>query len=545
MSQTSLSKQTQFKDNYIILTDEYYGEGCFGQVYSCRKIDNTDPTIYCVKIIPINQEIHNSTQQSEIEDIIKTTISELDKNSPYQINLVQIFDIFYEGYFIYIVMEKCDEDLQIEFDKMNENNEWYTEEQVLDLIQQIITGQHQLHYLKIIHSDIKPENILIKYENKGQVNERKMYKISDFGIGRLIKQLTKKNDLIRTGTPNYSAPQMFENHIATEKSDIFSLGVLFYQICHKSQLPYDCSSMQKRYQSLQNLKTNSFQAPPLPYNKGNIFNNLIQRMIVYREDERIQFQDIIHHSVMKAQGIEDTVVFNNESTSFQSEKLYDKSQYLEKRRVASILSRLKRLQRLLELFYNRFKLCNYFITQINNDENFLQLKLNLYLIAFYQLQYALALIYIRPFEMHPNTIQENDILILIDKLSEIQNTIKNFQAEDVTKYKYLENQIQEEYHKFKKQFYSFSNILHSKFINKTSFEDCQFFHKALMSKIKLQVLVSNITKLKKIMSGMLSEDLQDLLNQIIKLETLFPVSTYKSDIDLTLLFSIKIQQTNA
>ncbi|CAD8108313.1 unnamed protein product [Paramecium primaurelia] len=545
MSQTSLSKQSQFKDNYIILTDEYYGEGCFGQVYSCRKIDNTDPTIYCVKIIPINQEIHNTTQQSEIEDIIKTTISELDKNSPYQINLVQIFDIFYEGYFIYIVMEKCDEDLQIEFDKMNESNEWYTEEQVLDLIQQIITGQHQLHYQKIIHQDIKPENILIKYENKGQVNERKIYKISDYGIGRLIKEFTKKNDLIRTGTPNYSAPQMFENHIATEKSDIFSLKVLFYQICHKSQPPYDCSSMQKRYQSLQNLKTNSFQAPLLPYNKGNIFNNLIQRMIVYREDERIQFQDIIHHSVMKARGIEDTVVFNNESTSFQSEKFYDKSQYLEKRRIGSILSRLKRLQSLLELFYNRFNLCNYFITQINNDENFLQLKLNVYLIAIYQLQYALALIYIRPFEMHLNTLEENDILILIDKLSKIQNAIKNFQAEDVTKNKYLEKQIQEEYHKFKKQFYSFSNILHSKFLNKTSFEDSQYFHKALMSKIKLQVLVINITKLKKTMSGMLSKDLQDLLDQIIKLETLFPVSTYKSDIDLTLLFSINIQQTDA
>ncbi|CAD8207255.1 unnamed protein product [Paramecium pentaurelia] len=482
------------------------------------------------------------TQPSKVKlrILLKQQISELDKNSLYQINLVQIFDIFYEGYFIYIVMEKCDEDLQIEFDKMNENNEWYTEEQVLDLIQKIITGQHQLHYLKIIHQDIKPENILIKYENKGQVNERKIYKISDYGIGRLIKELTKKNDLIRTGTPNYSAPQMFENHIATEKSDIFSLGVLFYQICHKSQLPYDCSSMQKRYQSLQNLKTNSFQAPLLPYNKGNIFNNLIQRMIVYREDERIQFQDIIHHSVMKARGIEDTVVFNNESTSFQSEKFYDKSQYLEKRRVD---------QSDYKAYWSYFIIDSNFVIILSLKlimmRIFLQLKLNVYLIAIYQLQYALALIYIRPFEMHLNTLEENDILILIDKLSKIQKAIKNFQAEDVTKNKYLEKQIQEEYHKFKKQFYSFSNILHSKFLNKTSFEDSQFFHKALMSKIKLQVLVSNITKLKKTMSGMLSKDLQDLLDQIIKLETLFPVNTYKSDIDLTLLFSINIQQTDA
>ncbi|CAD8072201.1 unnamed protein product [Paramecium primaurelia] len=540
MSWTSLSNQSQFKDIYIILKDEYYGEGCFGQVYSCRKIDNTDPTIYCVKIIHIYQENQDIAQKSEIEDIIKTTISELDKNNPYQINLIQIFDIFYEGYFLYIVMEKCDEDLQIEFDQMIENNEWYTEEQVFDLIQQIITGYHSLHNYKIIHQNIKPENILVKYENKGQVNERKIYKISDFGIGRLIKELTKKNDLIRTGTSNYSAPQIFDNQIVTEKSDIYSLSILFYQICHKSQLPYDCSSIQKRYQSFQNLKTNRFQAPPLPYNKGDILNNLIERMIVYREEERIQFQDIMHHSVMKARGIEDSVLFNNESTSFQSEKLYDKSQYLKKKRETSILSRLKRLQRLLELFYNRFKLCNYFINKINNDENFQQLKLNVYLIAFYQLQYALALIYISPFEMHPNTLQENDILILIDKLREVQNAIKNFSTEDVTKYKYLEKQIQEEYHKFNKQFQLFSNILHSKFINKTSHKDFLFFQEALMSKVKMQVLQSNITKLKNTLKGMLSKELQDLLDQIIKLEILFPVSIYKNDTDITLLFSIKI-----
>lgn len=41
-------------------------------------------------------------------------------------------------------------------------------------------------------------------------------------------------------------------------------------------------------------------------------------MIVYKEEERISFSDILHHSVMKARGIEETVVFNAESINFKS-----------------------------------------------------------------------------------------------------------------------------------------------------------------------------------------------------------------------------------
>ncbi|CAD8114391.1 unnamed protein product [Paramecium sonneborni] len=527
-------KQCEFKKKYIIIHDQIYGEGCYGQIYSCKKLDNIDQNIYCVKIVPINTEdIENLDAESDLQK----TISELTKYHLVSKNLVQIIEIILDNTALYIVIEQCDYDLTIEFDLLIEEKKWYQEEEAVEIIQQLITGYQELNSLNIIHQNIKPENILIKYENKGRPNEKKVYKISDFYIAIILSKLNNRNDLIRTGSPNYSAPEVFLRDAISSKSDIYSLGMLFYQICYLSTFPYDCSTMQKRYQSLQKLKNNPLEFPPLTYNNADI-TNLLKHMIVYDENKRISFEDVIHHPIMKPKAKEDTAELRiEESTNFQSSRLFDKSSNFQKKRFDSILLRSQSLQRLLQLFYLRFKICQYLLSKINDDQNMLFLKLNIYLIARNEILYALAIIFIRPQEIHPYILSNNNQLILFDKLRELQNEIQNNQA-NFKYFKNLQDFIHVEYHQFQAQFKKFQMLIYLRqtFTN----EQELFFEQSRSRRIETTRVINNIIIFQQTQLENISNEEQQLLDQITKLETLYPVSVYQSNKDIASLFPIQI-----
>ncbi|CAD8149887.1 unnamed protein product [Paramecium pentaurelia] len=515
-----------FRKKYTIIMDEIYGEGCFGQIYSCKKIDDSDDNIYCAKVIPINVDKERS---KENEIIINNSIAKLKLNQHQQMNLVKIYDISFDSNSLYIIMERCDEDLSFEFYKLIEENSWYTEEEVYDLIQQIINGIKEMHSKKIIHQNIKPENILIKYENKGEINERKIYKITDYEIGILISKLTKKQDLIRTGSPNYTAPQVFEDDVIySEQSDIFSFGVLFYQICYQAKFPYDCSSMQSRYQSLQYLKNNPFKAPTLNYNNGEQLQNLIENMIVYNENQRISYSTLFTHAVVKRKSQEDTVIIRNESRNFRSQRLFDKSINFENKKKTQILLTLERLKLLLEQFLIKFQICQQLIQQIQDSDEFLFFKLNIYLIGNYQLLYALALIYIRPQELHPSILKYNDQLMLIEKLSEAQEGIKIYHP-NTKIYQDFYDSIQSQYHKFVYQFKEFYiNIKRRKELPN---ELEEFTQQAVSRRIELTILLQNIKNFKKTYLSRIPNTLQYLLDQVIKFESLSPISLNQKNVD--------------
>ncbi|CAK58840.1 unnamed protein product (macronuclear) [Paramecium tetraurelia] len=507
----------KFRDKYVLVndTDDSYGEGCFGKIYSCKRIDDDTNTPLCVKIIPINID---AERIAENEIIIKRTIDQLKSNQQQQANTIKVFDIYFDLFALYIIMEKCDEDLSIEFDKKLDENSWYTEEEVFDILQQIIEGLKYLHSKNILHHDVKPENILIKY----QTGERKIYKISDFGICDLIKKLTQRNEVIRTGSPNYTAPQIFESAaIQSQKCDIFSFGILIYQICYKTELPYDCSSMQIRYKSLQNLKENNLKTKPLSYKREDILRNLIQSMIVYDEDKRISYQDLFNHAVVKNKYQQNTGSITLDNKEATSSKQFDRSINFLKKTKNQVLTILERLQLLLDLFLDKFKICCQLIEQLSNEDDYLMVKLNIYLIANHQLLYALALIYIRPLEMHPSILKYNDNLMLIEKLRQAEKGILLYQ-QDTQGFKKLADLIQQEYHKFKNQFIQFTSQFE---MRKDPNEFIQFLKQSKTSRIELKVLIENI----KTHLNIIPQNLKPFLDQVIKFESLAPVNLQQKD----------------
>ena len=96
----------------------------------------------------------------------------------------------------------------------------------LEIVLQVAEGLAYAHERGVVHRDIKPANILLTREGAP--------KISDFGIARLdTSDLTQEGQLL--GTPNYMAPERILGHEVDHRTDVFSLGVLLYEMltCHK------------------------------------------------------------------------------------------------------------------------------------------------------------------------------------------------------------------------------------------------------------------------------------------------------------------------
>ncbi|MAD46607.1 MAG: protein kinase [Oceanospirillaceae bacterium] len=105
-------------------------------------------------------------------------------------------------------------------------------EEVRGLIEQTGKGLQAFHRLEMLHQDLKPDNIMI--DNQGVV------KIIDFGAVRVAgvaETETPPEPLIRPGTAQYSAPEYFLGHNGSPAADIFSLGVIAYQML-TGRLPY-------------------------------------------------------------------------------------------------------------------------------------------------------------------------------------------------------------------------------------------------------------------------------------------------------------------
>ena len=119
-------------------------------------------------------------------------------------------------------------------------------ETVRGIVEQIARGLYAFHRQEMLHQDLRPNNIMI--DKIGTV------KIIDFGSTRVagimeISSPIERNDLL--GTPQYTAPEYFLGESGTPRSDMFSLGVIAYQML-TGKLPYGTQVAKTRTKSAQN-----------------------------------------------------------------------------------------------------------------------------------------------------------------------------------------------------------------------------------------------------------------------------------------------------
>ncbi len=141
-------------------------------------------------------------------------------------NIVEMYDVGEDNGLYYIVMEYVEGKTLKQLLKKRGS---LTLSEAIDIMLQLTDGMAHAHDSYIIHRDLKPQNIMIK--DDGQV------KITDFGIAMALNatQLTQTNSVM--GSVHYLPPEQAAGKGSTIKSDIYSLGILFYELL-TGELPF-------------------------------------------------------------------------------------------------------------------------------------------------------------------------------------------------------------------------------------------------------------------------------------------------------------------
>lgn len=140
-------------------------------------------------------------------------------------NIVNIYDVGSEDGLYYIVMEYV-EGITLKTYIGKKGRLGYNE--VLSIAIQVGRGIEAAHNKGIVHQDIKPQNIIISKEGK--------VKVTDFGIARAVSSNTIHADMM--GSVHYASPEQARNGYVSYASDIYSLGIVMYEMC-TGRVPYD------------------------------------------------------------------------------------------------------------------------------------------------------------------------------------------------------------------------------------------------------------------------------------------------------------------
>lgn len=146
-------------------------------------------------------------------------------------NIVNVFDVGFNEDVHYIVMELVNGNTLRDY--LNKMQGFMKEEAIINIGLQIASALSQAHDNEIVHRDIKSQNILI--------NENGSVKVADFGIARAATTATIVNTKEVVGSVHYASPEQARGGFVDARSDIYSLGILLYELATKA-LPFDGDS---------------------------------------------------------------------------------------------------------------------------------------------------------------------------------------------------------------------------------------------------------------------------------------------------------------
>uniref|UniRef100_W5MSH8 non-specific serine/threonine protein kinase n=1 Tax=Lepisosteus oculatus TaxID=7918 RepID=W5MSH8_LEPOC len=187
--------------------------GRYGVIRECR--ENATGKLFMAKIVPYEPESKQAVLQEY--EILKSLHHE---------KIMALHEAYVTPRYLVLISESCigKELLYSLIDRFR-----YSEDDVVGYIVQILQGLEYLHNRRILHLDIKPDNIIITYMN--------VVKIIDFGCAQTFNPLFLKQLSQRHGTLEYMSPEMIKGDVVGPPADIWSLGVLTY-VMLSGRLPF-------------------------------------------------------------------------------------------------------------------------------------------------------------------------------------------------------------------------------------------------------------------------------------------------------------------
>lgn len=194
--------------------------GRFGVIRECR--ENSTGKVFMAKIVPYSQE--NKQEVLREYEILKTLHNE---------RIMALHEAYVTPRYLVLVAEYCTgkELLYSLIDRFR-----YSEDDVVGYLVQILQGVEYLHSRRVLHLDLKPDNVLVTTLNT--------IKILDLGSAQSFNPLTLKQQDARLGTLHYMAPEMVKGEVVGPPADIWSIGVVAH-IMLSGRLPFEDKDPQK------------------------------------------------------------------------------------------------------------------------------------------------------------------------------------------------------------------------------------------------------------------------------------------------------------
>ena len=252
------------------------GSGSFGCVYEAKNtiFGNT----VAMKVIKKDKE--NELDEQEI----RNEIDILKKLS--HPNIVKIYEFYVSENHYYIITEFCKEGELFSYIKNK-----YSERQLAVLFYQVFSGLWYLHENKILHRDIKLENIMISGKEKDNSTGEELFwvKIIDFGTAKIFEKNKKEKDVV--GSSYYIAPEVLKQNY-NEKCDTWSVGVILYMTL-VGRAPFDGKDDEEIIKKINSVDYNKNE-PRLVKHSPEV-RDLVSKLLEKNTEKRYSAKEALEH----------------------------------------------------------------------------------------------------------------------------------------------------------------------------------------------------------------------------------------------------------
>jgi len=272
--------------------------GGYGTVYKGReKKTNEIRAIKVMNLNKIREDIINEIDENDdIEEKLKSYIKGFIEE--YEImkkccnnnnNSVKCYEYFYNDDNFAIIMELCDKNLfQLLMEKKKKDNRYFNSEEILEIMKQLNNTFKIMKEKKIIHRDLKLENILIKKEN-GQY----IIKLTDYGCSKRLISLSNYGNTQGVGTVAYMAPEILKGEEYNYKADLWSIGIIIYRL-YFGKFPFPGN---KELVLINNIEKYGNKLIKKTENKE--LDDLIRRLLEKDASKRLKWDEYLNHIFFK------------------------------------------------------------------------------------------------------------------------------------------------------------------------------------------------------------------------------------------------------
>jgi serine/threonine protein kinase len=196
--------------------------------------------------------------------------------------------------------------------ELKQKGEWIALPEAVRLVREVCLAVDYTHQQGVLHRDLKPDNIMIKPLRQRDLPFQPV--LTDLGLAKLVEGGIETQTGITMGTPAYMSPEQALGKQTSPRSDIYSLGVLLYELV-TSNLPYQVSTLTE----VVRLHLEEWKAPPLPSNLpislAKVFNQTIMREPEKRFQTAGRMAELLDASLPDIQAAPETMAIQGRAVS--------------------------------------------------------------------------------------------------------------------------------------------------------------------------------------------------------------------------------------